>query len=65
MAKSKDPAYVAERLRRTVYRKQARRTKTKNSGKECPDCGGCMSWCTICDVWTKDCCQDYGSCLCN
>ena len=33
MAKSKDPAYVAERLRRTVYRKQARRTKTKNSGK--------------------------------
>ncbi len=31
----------------------------------CPDCGGNMTWCTLCEVYTKTCCVEYGTCLCN
>lgn len=33
--------------------------------KRCPDCGGNMYWCTSCEIWSKTCCEDYGSCLCS
>jgi hypothetical protein len=42
-------------------------------GDQCPDhddntclyCGGEMSWCSVCRVWTSDCCQEYGTCECS
>jgi hypothetical protein len=33
--------------------------------QECPDCGGMMTWCTCCEVYSQNCCVDYGTCLCS
>jgi hypothetical protein len=30
----------------------------------CSDCGGEMSWCSICGEYTMTCCLEYGSCAC-
>jgi len=32
---------------------------------ECPDCGGEMEWCNVCDMYTQICCIDYGTCWCS
>jgi hypothetical protein len=54
-------------LANTVIRKQARKDKRKSSWrmkyKECPDCGGQMVWC--CDMWSRVCCYEYGTCPCS
>ena len=64
--------YQTERLRRAYLRKetrkQARQTKYWRYGRgdgTCPDCGGQMSWCSCCQVWSKSCCVDYGTCQCS
>lgn len=31
----------------------------------CDDCDGEMMWCTCCEVYTKTCCVDYGTCYCS
>jgi hypothetical protein len=31
----------------------------------CPDCGGMMSWCTCCNMYSQNCCVDYGTCQCS
>lgn len=31
----------------------------------CPSCGGSMRWCSICEMWSKSCCNDWGTCLCS
>ncbi|WP_395000477.1 hypothetical protein [Acinetobacter sp.] len=28
-------------------------------------CGGMMSWCTCCEVFSNNCCVDYGTCMCS
>ena len=28
-------------------------------------CGGYMTWCGCCKVWTHTCCVDYGTCMCS
>jgi hypothetical protein len=28
-------------------------------------CGGEMSWCEFCKVWTNTCCIPYGTCQCS
>jgi hypothetical protein len=33
--------------------------------KRCPSCGGKMAWCSICNVYSRVCCVDYGTCLCS
>ena len=32
---------------------------------DCPDCGGVMTWCTCCDMYSQHCCVDYGTCGCS
>lgn len=31
----------------------------------CEDCGGEMLWCDCCNMWTKTCCIEYGTCMCS
>lgn len=31
----------------------------------CDNCGGVMTWCSCCKVWSQDCCVDYGTCQCS
>ena len=33
--------------------------------KTCEDCSGEMVWCTSCNMYTKTCCQEYGTCQCS
>jgi len=72
MSKSKDPTYIAERLKRTKIRKEKRkdnrREKYRRYGRgnaTCDMCGGFMSWCSGCEVWSSTCCCDYGTCQCS
>lgn len=38
----------------------------KDMGSEiCPLCYGEMTWCSICNMWSSNCCQDWGTCLCS
>lgn len=32
---------------------------------KCPYCDGYMSWCSCCEMWSSDCCEDYGTCQCS
>lgn len=32
---------------------------------DCPSCGGTMTWCESCMMWTQTCCEEYGTCLCS
>lgn len=31
----------------------------------CPDCGGQMEWCEGCQMYSKTCCEEYGTCMCS
>lgn len=31
----------------------------------CHYCGGQMTWCSSCNVWSSNCCMDYGTCMCS
>lgn len=31
----------------------------------CYECGGNMSWCSCCEMYTRTCCVDYGTCMCS
>jgi hypothetical protein len=62
--------YQEERLRRIKIRKAERRIKRKDKkycyGKKvCPECGDYMTWCTSCEVWSRTCCEEYGTCKCS
>jgi hypothetical protein len=75
MAKSKifEIEYKAERKRRTRRRKEKRidlfKDKLWNYGRPsegtCPECGGQMHWCSCCQVWSRSCCVEYGTCQCS
>jgi hypothetical protein len=74
MAKDKafEAKYKEERLHRTYIRKekrkQLRQRKRRQFGEgsgTCPYCGGQMSWCTCCEVWSSNCCIEYGTCQCS
>jgi len=52
----------------------AKRIKANRARKEsyflakegvCPECGGEMTWCDICRMYSADCCQEYGTCACS
>jgi hypothetical protein len=49
------------RRKRTIKHRQHQ----KDRGLKCPDCSGYMSWCSCCDMWSKYCCVDYGTCQCS
>ena len=70
--KTKEVEYKAEGLRRAYKRKQERKEKNKDKdfrygrgNAECSMCGGQMSWCSCCEVWTSTCCCEYGTCQCS
>ena len=53
-------------------RAQARRDKRNRRYDErphgdsrCYHCGGQMSWCSCCQMYSSNCCQDYGTCQCS
>ena len=51
---------------RKENRRYSREQRKHRYGKEvCDMCGGYMSWCTCCEVWSSTCCQDYGTCQCS
>lgn len=42
------------------------RVKRYGRGSEkCPYCDNYMTWCSLCEVWSSNCCQDYGTCQCS
>lgn len=72
MSKSKNPEYLAERLKRTYLRKEKRKANRKekhhrygHGDSKCSMCDGYMSWCSCCEVWSSTCCCDYGTCQCS
>ena len=75
MAKDKDfeRKYKEERIRRTIIRKEKRKNKQRNSlylygrksESKCPKCGGTMTWCSCCKMWSRTCCETYGTCQCS
>lgn len=62
-----------DRLERAqLRRKQARESGRNKSYDERPHgdstcglCGGQMSWCSCCRVYSSNCCQDWGTCMCS
>ena len=52
------------RLRRIIRNKQHRRN-VQNRGMPCDRCGNRMSWCSICEEWSRTCCEEYGTCQCS
>ncbi|MBN1117790.1 MAG: hypothetical protein JXA77_11330 [Bacteroidales bacterium] len=75
MAKDKtvEAKYNEERIRRTYIRKEKRRRKYADSlwnygrpsESTCPNCGGTMHWCSTCQMWSRSCCVEYGTCQCS
>jgi hypothetical protein len=71
MAKSKEfeAQYKEEGRRRAIERRKARtkqhRSNVRDGGIECDECGGQMSWCDTCQMWTRNCCVEYGTCQCS
>ena len=37
----------------------------ETESKECEYCGGQMTWCSGCEMWSTTCCEEYGSCQCS
>jgi hypothetical protein len=31
----------------------------------CDWCGGEKKWCSSCDMYTRTCCEEYGTCMCS
>lgn len=71
MAKDKEfeKRYKEIRIERAYFRRRERnKTHWQNKrdrGEECPYCGGVMSWCSTCQMWSKVCCSEYGTCACS
>jgi hypothetical protein len=73
--KNKEAEYKAEGLRRAYIRLNERAVKWRkrgergggslHNGKECSYCGGQMRWCQGCQMWSRVCCEDYGTCQCS
>jgi len=40
-------------------------TKEWHEDSWCHLCGGTMTWCICCRMYTSECCQDYGTCACS
>lgn len=75
MAKDKafEQQYKEIGLRRTALRKQKRTDRRmiglwnygRKSDSKCPNCDGTMNWCSCCQVWSRSCCVEYGTCQCS
>jgi len=74
MAKNKEQEalYKAEGRRRITVRQQKRKDNWEDKARKygrgymrCHMCGNDMTWCSTCQVWSSNCCQDYGTCMCS
>ena len=72
MAKNKEQEnkYKEEGLRRIKERKKKRLQKfvnrvTEHKNSKCSWCGGQKRWCDICEMWSRSCCEEYGTCMCS
>jgi hypothetical protein len=68
--KQKEQKYKEEGLRRILERKKKRLDKfvtkvTEHKSSTCSWCGGEKRWCSCCDMWTRTCCEEYGTCMCS
>jgi hypothetical protein len=54
-------------LRAAIRRKKskARNNRPRARFRRCDSCGGREQWCSCCQMWTKTCCVDYGTCMCS
>ena len=41
------------------------RYETHGDPSKCEYCGGTLTWCETCKVWSRTCCESYGSCMCS
>ena len=48
---------------RIVLNKKRKQERRKT--KYCDNCGGSMTWCNSCQMYSRNCCEDYGSCMCS
>ncbi len=55
----KDRAQKRRDKRNRPYRARPKGDST------CELCGGTMTWCTCCEVYSSDCCEQYGTCMCS
>jgi len=57
------------RLKRNQARIAANRARKKRQRKprtqRCDSCGGQMQWCELCQMFSKTCCEEYGTCMCS
>lgn len=37
----------------------------RNQEDYCTECGGHMTWCDLCNMWSRTCCDEYGTCMCS
>lgn len=44
------------------HKEQVRR---KPKTGQCPMCGGLMTWCEGCRMFSSYCCDQYGTCMCS
>lgn len=75
--KEKQALYRAEKLKRIKSRKIDRKHKCEQhkreqeriygpeGSKQCYMCGGKMTWCSCCDMYSSYCCEEYGTCQCS
>ena len=50
------------------FKKSNRNDLNYSEGRKRPTCNHCgskMSWCNICDMWSSNCCETYGTCMCS
>lgn len=38
---------------------------TRRRTQTCEYCGGQMTWCSLCQVYSRTCCVDWGTCMCS
>ena len=71
MAKDKEfeKNYLQVKLNRAIKRRKERNrnriARKKIKGEICPHCYGIMSWCSCCEMWSSNCCETYGTCMCS
>lgn len=62
-----------QKLERVQRRKQRKgennqnkyRTRKIRNAPRCTDCGGKETWCEICEMYSQNCCIEYGTCECS
>lgn len=64
--------YQKEGKKRLFQRQEKRKDKWSErirhygrGSKICSYCNKNMTWCSVCQVWSSNCCIEYGTCQCS